>query len=483
MKSAQQWVKISNKYWLISIIILIGAFYRITSFGDPTLSIGTIDTGVYVEASEKSIFSWDFYTSGRPITVPLIYKLLSPQDGYSLEIVSEPAIQGTVRDLHYQSDFKSVVVFQMVMSIIGWSFLALVFYCILHNPLIKVTSAILVVLFAYSPQLSEWDRILFSESLSFSLFAILLGISLIIIQKITREGKKISNATYIGIGVWFIVFCLWIFTRDTNAYLTLLIIPILLFLIIHPRFRSQLPFCPLLIVIISLVSLFIFQQRTMHESGRWILPFQSNLIYRIFPYPDRVEYFKKLGMPVDDRLLSFTDLFKGPEYMNQSLEFSYWTYHHGTSSWMRFLVDYPLWSAQELYYDLENLFYENLQPWYTGPDGNRPLDLILLGDYLHQKSHSIIPIIFILTILLFVIAYKNNDQENINLALFMMWLFVGELFLLYISFFGDPRSIIRHALVAVVPLRLSIWLLLMMAFDFSLSSKSISGFRDENILK
>ena len=462
---------------IVIVFLIVGAaIFRLNAYGDMRLSIGTVDTGVYLISSEPEIFSWEFFTTGRPPTVPLLYKLLRPEMGYELSVVSEPAVLGSERNLTYQPGFDRVVLVQTALSIACWSSLALIIFWRLKNRLTKYIAALMILAFANSPQLAEWDRILFSESVSFSLFAILLGFTIELAFRIMREGRSIKASTYGVLFGWLITLTLWDFSRDTNVYILPITFTTIIVILAWPGLWKKIPRKEIVFVSIYLILLFIFHQRTQHDSGRWILPFQSNLIYRVFPNEDRVEFFKNLGMPVTEELLTYTDLFDGPAYMNQSSEFMDWVYEDGMAAYQMFLIDYPLWAVLEVYDALEYLFMENLQPWFTGPDGVRQLTYIKMGDILHPKSHSILFINGIFSLAILFVGLYSRAQENIIWAWIVMWLLFSELFLLIISYHGDPRSTTRHALVAVMPMRLSIWLLLAIFSDISLSlAKSVSS--------
>lgn len=454
---------------IISIVIIVAAVFRLTAFGDNYLSIGTIDTGVYLEAMQPSILSWDFLSSGRPPTVPLLYKLLQPADSYKLNTISEPALTSTPRNMKLQPGFDRVVFAQILISILGWGALAWVIYWHFHHLVTRLLGALFILSFGLSPQLAEWDHVLFSESLSFSLFALMLAITILASQRLNNSHSQ-KNIINWGIVIgWLACITAWTFTRDTNAYLLILTIPMIVTLLLIRKFRKNLPVVPLVTASVYLFILFNVQQISMKASHRWVLPFQSNLIYNIFPYPDRVEYFKNLGMPYAEEMSSLTDLFNGPDYMNKSPEFMQWIYENGHSTYTKFLLDYPLWATKTIYQQLGNLFAENLQPWYTGPRNSRPLNYIIIGDFLHIKSQSIIVIDILLTLAVIASTFVAPDRERIGWAWICLWLLIGEALLFFVSFHGDPRSTTRHVLIAVVPLRLSIWVLSILLFDQTLT--------------
>lgn len=453
---------------IIILVIFIAAInFRLTSYGDLRLSIGTLDTESYLRSADLPLLSSQFLEAPRPPTIPLLYKIFMPESGYELTTVSEPAVAGTPRDLALQPGFDRVVIAQVLLSILGWGALAGIFAARVKNPILKALACGVVLAFAFSPQLAEWDNILLSESLSFSLFALLLALTLEIFFRLGSDGRVASRRTIAWMIAWLVVATLWVFTRDTNAYFVLVTAPIIALALALPFLRKRLPLIPLAVMGVCLIGLFALQQSTMNNSRRWLTPFACNMIYNVFPYDTRVEYFRsRAGMPVYEELVTLRG-FCGEKYFLNYPEYMEWVYQSGTSAYSRFLLGHPRWAVQEVYKDLENLFSENAQPFFNGPPANRLSASFPLGDLLHLCSSGTALLAVLLTFLAVSIALARRDARSLAWAGFFTWLLLVEAVLLFISYHGDPRSVIRHALAAVMPLRLSIWLLLLTLFDLA----------------
>jgi len=450
--------------WLLLLVTICGfSLFRIISYGDPGTSIGTVDTSEFISSAQVDL-DCHFLEAGRPPTLPLLYKLLHPVTGYDLTAVSMPSAADGLKELQWQPDFSPVVRFQMILSILAWSSLAVVLFYRLRTLVGKFTVALFILAFAYSPQLAEWDRILLSESVSFSLFAFLLALTIELAFRCSEVGYS-SNLSLYLVGIsWFIVFVLWVFARDANAYLIPVTV-IMLFIIFMPGFprRRKLPIVIGLGLLLS--ACFYLQQMTMRASQRWVLPFLTNISVNVLPYPDRVDLFRSMGMPVSDELMHLQSSMGGEAGFYKLDDFMDWTEKNGTKVYTRFLMEYPLWATSKLYNDLELLFSENLQPWFSGPKDSHPSDLIRIGDMLHPKTSGVILLDVFFTIIIMFIAFRSRDADSLTWLWITMWLFIGEMVLLFISYHGDARSTIRHTLVATMPLRLSIWLLAILVFD------------------
>lgn len=470
--------------WVLLLFIVVGAgVFRFYIYGDLNTSIGTVDTPVFIESSKEPM-DGRFLSSGRPPTLPLIYKLLEPYKGYNLIAISKPSTSDPIKDVQLQPGFDRIVWVQTILSILGWSVLAIVVFYRLQNIIIKYLAVILILIFAYCPQLAEWDRILLSESLSFSLFALLLALTIEMIFRMDKENFYHSCWTYIISIAWLIIFVCWVFTRDTNVYFIIVTVILIACSIVFPCVRKKIPLMIIIIFAILLSGIFYIQQITMRLSNRWILPFLTNVSVNILPYDDRVNYFESMGMPVSDELMLLSNNMGGESEFYKNNDFMNWVSQHGTTAYTNFLLEYPLWASIKLYSDLELLFSENLQPWFTGPPENHPSWMIKLGDMFHPKTSAVILLDIVLTLIIFTISLRTKDVVMLKWVWVLVWLLMGEFILLFISYHGDARSTIRHTLVATMPLRLSVWLLVMVIFDFAWSltrsNREISGFHRSN---
>ncbi len=215
------WTNRIKEYWhlpVIALVVILLIVFRVTSYGDPTLSIGTNDSSSYFAQVDVPTFSWKALTVRRLPSYVLLFKMFEPEEGYDLKAVSYPAdpSKGTKIKEH-QPGFDHVVINQMRLSIVSWVFFALMVARHLRWKLLKILSVFLILFFAFLPQIAEWDSIIMSESASFSLFVVMLGISIELISRFIREGKNLSLFTWAGVAAWLVVLVLWAFMRDSNA--------------------------------------------------------------------------------------------------------------------------------------------------------------------------------------------------------------------------------------------------------------------------
>ncbi|MCA2000927.1 MAG: hypothetical protein LDL51_03585, partial [Chloroflexi bacterium] len=201
---------------LLAFAALSGMFLiRLTAYGSFTLSIATADTTTYIQGGAPPIFSADTLTRSRLFTTNLLYHFANVQR-CKPSVTSYPAIQSeTYRGV--QPCFSVVAVLQNVVSIFAWAALALVVSKRLKGGFEKILAAILISGFGYTPAVADWDSVLGSESLTFSLFALSLGLILETGFQIAEalDGKRFP---ILLMAAGFASLTLWAFTRDANIY-------------------------------------------------------------------------------------------------------------------------------------------------------------------------------------------------------------------------------------------------------------------------
>ncbi|HMD87889.1 MAG TPA: hypothetical protein VKF38_01880, partial [Anaerolineaceae bacterium] len=445
--------------------------FRLTAYQPLAGSMGDLDTGGYINTAKISFPSWAFFTGVRAPTLPLVMKLLQPKNGYPAFILSQPAVLGNHPTLAVLPGFDWLVIFQTIVSILCWGALAWTLFRHLNNILAQVSAVLLIFLFAFCPQMVDWDQLLLSESLSYSLYALLLALTIEFVFQISRLEKR---ANWKIIAVTLALFCAitaWIFVRDTNSFLIpisiLLALPLFYFLI---RNRTRLLITIALMV--SLIGIYIFQQTAFQASQRWLQPFLNNMTANVFPSSSRVAFFVQRGMPVSGKLLTL----RGSEEYNgitKYADFMSWAQKKGYSTYISFLISNPFWASLTVYNQLDTVFGENLQPYFGEDPHTRPAWLVPIGDMLHPLSNTVILIDFFLALLLFYIGIRSRDPHAFCWAWIAAWLFISSVVLMALGITGEVRSIIRHAMVGVVPLRLALWIFLPVLADRVLSNATV----------
>jgi hypothetical protein len=451
-------LKFIKGYWhvlAIILIIVLLVFFRLTSYGDPRLSIGTNDSSSYYEQTNVPTFSWEALTVRRLPSYVLLFKMFEPEDGYKLEAVSYPAAPDAgTSEKQLQPGFDKVVVTQMWLSITAWVFFALMIARHLRNRIIKILAVVFILMFAFLPPIAEWDSILMSESGSYSLFMLMLGFSIEIISRILKEGRKASWLTIFLWAAWFIVFILWAFMRDSNATIMLIVVGILLALIIIPATRKRLPLGLFGGTAVVLLVLFLIFAAAASQSGRWLGSWDGLYNGYIAPYKTHLQFFHDHGMP------------------ETTSEARVWAAENGAKTYLLMLLKFPRFAVNTFLFLMQPVFSENIQPFFFTVPTSGYRNLVALGNIFHPLSSAPFLLSLITGVLVAAAAFNRQKTEKTTWAWMAIWMLVLVFCYYGLAFFADAAGIIRHLQGASMPMRLMIWLFPLVLGDYSLRSSS-----------
>jgi hypothetical protein len=437
--------RIRIAFWAI---LVLGVIARLLLYGDPRLAIATLDTKSYIDSSRASLLSWDAFRGRRLFTTNMVYKLISSNSNCGqipISMVSVPAV-GAKAGHEIHPCFETITVLQTFLSIASWLWLIFVVSRHLKAPLAKLLAAWVLVLFAFTPQIAEWDSILTSESLSLSLFVLSLGFLIEITFCLADESIKKDgtvNSLYI---LWFIFFALWLFVRDTN----LIAIPVtLMFLVpifLSKRFRTK-PF--ILAPAILLIVLFAIGLLSSRQSPRWPPSIQETLQDWIFPFPARVQFLTEhFSMPAPD-----------------SANYQSWFNSRAPTAYSMFLLSHPGFIVTTLKDNWLVLHLSYMQPYYKLTKTNIDLVLLQVGEIVHPGSVAFYFADTIVMVLLWALVLSGRWRDRLAWMWALTWLYLTAGITLSLSFFGDSEGVMRHIFPSLVMFRLFLWVSLIVVID------------------
>jgi len=342
---------------------------------------------------------------------------------------------------------------QTVLSALAWLALAWAFSRVIRGHWLKVAAFALILGFSLAPPVQMWNHIIQSESLSISLMVLILAVWMSLWQK-WRWDKLIAL---------IFLFAWWIGTRETNVYLSLMIAGIL---VLIGLFFKQQRFYWAVSVVLVIFCYINMQISEVPTIPRWLYPLTNTVLHRILPNDEFVQYFEAMGMPVSPELLSLSGGFANSEnfavYNNPALEeMERWLYKRGKDVYVRFLIDYPAYTLFSPWWHIRELLASSDVPSYA-PDEYTPVMAWLFGSIFFPNSLWFVLLLALLTLALTVVTKAWRDS-------YAFWLMLGFLALFfphfYLAWHGDAAEVGRHAIQASVQLRLTLWLLLLLALD------------------
>lgn len=426
---------------------------RLYLYGDPRLAIGMGDTTSYIQSSHPTVFSWASLTGRRLFTMNLVYHIfVQDPNNCPLPVMIDPSKQRQAsREL--QSCFDRIALLQNLLSIIGWSFLAWELSSRVKTSLYKILITIIILSFAISPQIAEWDSILSSELLTLSLFVICLALLIEIAFQLLDDENENKRRIYIMLAGWLIVFSLWIFVQDANLYFVLITLVLLMPLIIKGQLKNKAP----MITSLFLIGILVLGLVSSENSTRWQPSIEHSYETFIFPYPARVNYIKGLGA-LDPNSASFTN----------------WFNKRAPSVYLLFLASHPGFVASNVFEHMYMFTSDYLQPYFNDPSVKFASSLIIWGRIFHPESGDVFLIDTLLLAFLCYTALKNKERTMTIWAWIGLWLYISSAAALFIRYFGDTESVLRHVFPAVEFFRLQLWILLIVQADLLATKKNQS---------
>jgi hypothetical protein len=429
---------------LLLIILTAGAWMRAISYGDLRLSVANAETGSYIRASKASVLSWKIFAGQRLFTTNLIYKMANDESACPVTVYSTPATGNTVHR-GIQPCFDRIALLQNIIAIFGWCLLAWTVAKFLKSPAIKIAAATSIMLFGFTPQIAEWDSMLSPESLSLSLFAIVLALMMEFTFRLAPSDPPFASKpdTSLLIGL-LVVFLLWVFVRDVHLYAIPITLGLLGLLFFIKKFRTTKHVAIAFSVLLAFFIIGFISARYSLRATRY--PIMNSLEAYILPHPSRVEFFKKYSMPEKD----------APDYKDAPI-YQAWADKHASKAYGFFLITHPGFVVLTLWEDFDQIRGDFLQPYFYTDDIKHRNDLVKIGEIFHPESAAVYAGGFMLVIALLAHAIQSKTPSAAAWAWLGLWAFGVSLATFLLSYFGDTAGLRRHIMPSVEMFRLFIW--------------------------
>jgi len=425
-----KWQKMS--FVLISAFYLLIALYLLIKSPAPVNAGDTVD---YLYMAGIPLSKWSlFFTNVRPWTVPLFYKLL-------------PQLPGLVPH------------FQTILWAASWGLLAFLLARSLKPAWFQPIAYTITLLFSMTSPILLWNRVILSESISISLFALFVALWFILLK---RWDFRVLMAI-------IILAFLWQNTREAMIYLLLMLTMILALVgIIRSNLRAFL-------VISIFFGVFIFYGMTNTERAyRYRFPLINILGKRILTEQRYLDYFVESGMPANETLLNLAGGYANSQdfafFNDRRLRnFRLWLDESGRTTYLKFMLVHPEYAIQ-------------------GPV--RASSALLLGDYLAYREEGspawpeVLDTVFYPNQGLWIFTalgltcflawtvtrpWKRTDLFWIPAVLLLLTLPYG-----WIVWIGDEMEISRHAILFSILVRLVSWMVILFFLSYLISTRTRS---------
>lgn len=417
------------------------------------------DSLSYTSAAEIPITSISFWAGERSFTVPLMLKLL----GVSAQNFKLPMVLAQVRR------------FQTWLSIMCWLLLALTVANSLRNRWLKLLGFGVILFFSASYEISQWDMHLLSESISFSLFALLLAAWIFWLSLPPVRFKSLFGFAVLA-GV-VVITVLYSFVRDSNPYFVVMAAGIMaIAALVFKTMKTR----RMVVWIYFAVAIGVFfaQYASINIGNRWEIMIYDHLKAWILPNPEPLDFFVKAGLPVSDELLKISQerggIYQSLILHDPALEpVRQWTKAYGKATYLRYLLTHPrstFWTPL----GVASVLLDGTGQFYRMP--RSPEQPIPSGiTTLTQIVYPILPKRLYAALWALVVGLSGVLlwRGRANPA----WLVVAILFipiypLLVLVWNVNPIETSRHAEQIAIQLRLGGWMALILGLDLIWKKKA-----------
>ena len=393
------------------------------------------DTFVYERLSKLPVFSRGFLAGIHPPVEPFLMKLT-----------------GT-------GSLHTIAMTQAAIATVAWLCLAVAVGISVRHRWLRVVAIALVLTLSLSDRVVQWDGAALTESISVSLFVMLVAGILVLVQR----WRWVIAVPTIAVAL------LWGMTRDANSFVLATTAVAIAGLIVVRR----LPRSWLALVAVCLVA-FIGANWSANAARRWQHGFYDVIGQRVLTSASRTGFFRDRGMPTPPELLrlagKFDSLHNFPFERDPELaSFRRWVHRHGRQTYGEYLASHPGWAL-------------------SGPFSRMHLRLTVLAPldvYEPTNFHHAVPrLIQVLVFPLNAAIFYTEVTLIFLVGLAMAWKRPSSLLSVsiavvvlatvnaFVSWHADANEISRHMLGANVALRLGTWTLLVAVLDGLLSAQA-----------
>jgi hypothetical protein len=396
-----------------------------------------------LESAEK--YGWlsrSMWAGWRSPMTPLLYKAAG-----ATTTIWQPAI-----NLH------------ILLGAVAWFLLAITVGRRLPGPW-RWVGMVLILLTGLTTPIVMWDHVILTESLSITLFLFPVVAGIRLAERQSWGRLAVFLAAMIPLAL----------IRDIHLVFTgpLALGALVVGVVAVVKRRGALAAMAFVSVVV-LLGLAVLMRWSTTTGERDIQATRETLFVKILPYEERFEWFAAHGMPDADRLRELrpaiardpqtgTELFPLPQYGDPAWpELSRWYKEEGQATYYRWLVTHPFEA-------LNDWFVRPKMIWNSAADSwafYRNVDFELGGGWHLLDRLLFPPMVLVAGVTTVAVAFLQERRRRwwaspvglVAVVVLAVGLVHGVL-----SWLGDPAEVSRHALLAIVQLRLGCLLLIVLA--------------------
>jgi hypothetical protein len=400
----------------------------------------------YRLVTRSSVWSSGFWTGVKPAGYPLLVKVL-----------------GEGSALHWSG---------VLLSVVAWSALALAVALVLRNRWLALSAVALILGLSLSERIQVWNDLAGSETHSLSLLVLALAAGLVLTAAPVASSGAYRRLRIVAWVVLAVSVTWWAVTRDSNTYVVMLAVVVVAAFAVGSRSHA--------LAVAGAVALLVSVGCLVASDvgDRWVVPYDNIVFNRVLTDRELAAAWRDAGMPDSPALRSHIGevafhgdpaLFRSPRLA----AFRRWVDDHGRRTYLEELITRPSLGIAGPLDDLDELLTSPVEVWghiggrsYRGSPVDPVVDALFLPDPVPLAIWSVV--VVIAGVWLLVASRRSPTRRVVWLSVAVLVLAVPHLWLVWV---GDAHNIARHAVTASVQLRVTGWLVLVLALDELLSPR------------
>jgi hypothetical protein len=417
------------------------------------------DTASYASMADVPVTSAYFWAGERPFTLPLFFKLI----GVSSQNYQTPGVMAVVAG------------WQIGLSIFCWALLGLVLAWSLRSHWIGGLAYGFILIFSLSYEIGKWDVLLLSESISFSLFALLLAAWILLLSLLSRLTRGVARFACLASTI--LVTVLYTFVRDSNIYYV--VIGAAMFAGAALLYKRWKPIRGYLLAYLACALILLAAQNASISLGnRWQIFIYDQMAYRIIPNKQALAYFVRAGLPVNDQLLKIPKM-RGAVYQDLMLHspemetVRQWTNAHGKATYFGYLLSQPFSTIIEPVQEASTLLNGTGMDYRVPSSPGLSVPRVLRGVtrlFFPRAPVWVYAAIWLVLLGACTVGFIYDQQAAAWLTAAV--LLISMVPLMFLVWHANPMEIPRHADQIAIQFRLAGWMILALCLDWSLQRAS-----------
>ncbi len=429
------------KVGLFTLLFLGLAYGEQQSFQNTPGPVHSGDSGVWASAAKYSVLEKHFYLGGRPFVVPLLYKLAN-------------------------ADEDRIVVFQSIFSVLCWFALGLSVAACFKSVFLQIIATASISAFSLSIPINQWDYVIRSESITFSLLALFGAVSIRYVRLLHRQ-EELPFTAIIG---WAVLSLFLVSTRDAMTFSLATFCGALATWILVQATGKRIQVdsrgvsASLCISTVAIGIVVCFGYWSTIQSPRWEIPFFNVVLERVLTKPDVYTYWQnKYEFPQNQRFETWAGkrawdqepdgkwLLSHVKKDKNLSDVNTWITEQGRSSYQRYLtLDRPFHAILGATHALQETI--NDQNRVYGQEAGQTAATQTLTQFMYPNIPVPLGLWFLAVCgALWSVRYASGVRMPSWVAL---WLLMNAWVQAFVCYHGDAAEVGRHILVGVIMFRL-----------------------------